>query len=92
MPPRHRSAWTRHASRSAAIQERFRRSVQPHFNSGDPSATIDGLLQFAEAGFSELVVYVGPTDPVRDAETVAEKVLPAIRGAVARPARTQGLP
>lgn len=68
------------------------RSVQPHFNSGDPSATIDELLRYADAGFTELVVYLGPTDPVRDAETVAETVLPAIRGATARPARTQGLP
>jgi len=31
-----------------------------------------------------LVVYLGPTDPVRDAELIAEQVLPAVRRAISR--------
>ena len=57
----------------------IRRSVQPRFDREDPAATIDLMLQFAEAGFTELVVYVGGPDALRDAEVAAERVLPAVR-------------
>ena len=60
----------------------IRRSVQPRFDRDDVAASIDLLLQFAEAGFTELVVYLGAVDPLRDAEMAAERVLPAVRAAI----------
>lgn len=62
----------------------IRRSVQPRFDGSDPAACVEELVRFAEAGFTELVVYLGSKDPVRDAEVVAEHVLPAVRAATRR--------
>jgi len=62
----------------------IRRSIQLPF-SGDPQEFADRLGRYHEAGFSELVVMLSggnmPTaaDPVRVADTVADKVLPALR-------------
>lgn len=57
----------------------IRRSLQPGFDGADPEACVDELLRSAEAGFTELVIYLGPADPVRDAALIAERVLPAVR-------------
>jgi probable F420-dependent oxidoreductase len=63
----------------------IRRSAQISFG-GKPAETVDTVGRYYEAGFTELVVMVGPSgwsagtnDPVAAAETVAEKVLPEIR-------------
>lgn len=56
------------------------RSVQPRFNLADPAAVVDELRAYIEAGFTENVIYIPPSedDPVRAAEIAAERVLPAI--------------
>ena len=63
----------------------IRRSAQISFG-GKSAETIDTAARYYEAGFTELVVMVGPSgwsagtnDPVAAAEIVAEKVLPEIR-------------
>jgi F420-dependent oxidoreductase-like protein len=59
----------------------IRRSVQPRFDPAAPEAVIDQLHAYMEAGFTENIVYVAPgSDPVRAAETIAEKVLPKFTG------------
>jgi alkanesulfonate monooxygenase SsuD/methylene tetrahydromethanopterin reductase-like flavin-dependent oxidoreductase (luciferase family) len=62
----------------------IRRSAQ--FTFSDPAELVDTLGTWHAMGFTELVVMCGPTglsadttDPLRAAEAVAEKVLPAMR-------------
>jgi F420-dependent oxidoreductase-like protein len=59
----------------------IKRSVQPRFDPAEPSAMVDLLHAYLDAGFTENVVYVAPGgDPVRAAEIAAERVLPEIAG------------
>jgi probable F420-dependent oxidoreductase len=69
----------------------IRRSVQLPFGGDDPAELVERLARWHEAGFTELVVmcgasggHAGSSNPVRTAETVAEKVLPELR-ALAQP-------
>jgi F420-dependent oxidoreductase-like protein len=56
----------------------IKRSVQPRLDPADPLAVIDLLLAYYDAGFTENVVYIPPVEnPVRIAEIVADRVLPA---------------
>ena len=65
----------------------IRRSLQLPFGA-EPAEFADQLAAYYEAGFSELVVMLtgggmqGASDPVRVADLVADKVLPALRAAV----------
>lgn len=63
----------------------IRRSVQVAY-AGGAAATAEVLGRYVEAGFSELIVMVGPSgggggpaDPPRAAAEVAERVLPGLR-------------
>jgi F420-dependent oxidoreductase-like protein len=56
----------------------IKRSVQPRLDPADPTAIVDLLHAYDDAGFTENVVYIPPVDdPVRIAEVVADQVLPA---------------
>jgi F420-dependent oxidoreductase-like protein len=57
------------------------RSVQPRLDPTDPTAVIDLLHSYYDAGFTENVVYIPPVEhPVQLAEIVADQVLPALAG------------
>jgi F420-dependent oxidoreductase-like protein len=57
----------------------IKRSVQPRFDAADPAAMVDLLHAYMDAGFTENVVYIPPSDqPVRAAAIAAERVLPEI--------------
>ena len=59
----------------------IKRSVQPRFDAAEPTAMVDQLHAYIEAGFTENIIYVPPGgDPVRAAEIAAERVLPGIVG------------
>jgi alkanesulfonate monooxygenase SsuD/methylene tetrahydromethanopterin reductase-like flavin-dependent oxidoreductase (luciferase family) len=58
----------------------IRWSTQVAFDGSDPDSAIDELQRWADAGFSELVVYCAGDDPVRAATVAAERILPALRG------------
>lgn len=59
----------------------IKRSVQPRFNDMEPSAMVDLLHGYMNAGFTENIVYIAPCDaPARVAEIVAERILPEIKG------------
>ncbi len=57
----------------------IRRSAQLRFEPSEVAAFNEKLAQYADAGFSELVIYLGGEDPVRGAEAAAEHVLPEMR-------------
>jgi alkanesulfonate monooxygenase SsuD/methylene tetrahydromethanopterin reductase-like flavin-dependent oxidoreductase (luciferase family) len=64
----------------------LRRSAQFGYRGGDPSELVETLGRWHGMGFTELIVMCGPTglamgssDPVRDADILATRVLPQIR-------------
>jgi alkanesulfonate monooxygenase SsuD/methylene tetrahydromethanopterin reductase-like flavin-dependent oxidoreductase (luciferase family) len=59
----------------------IRWSGQVECDGMDPEATVAELGRWWEAGFSELILYLRGTDPVRAAEVAAEQILPRLRGA-----------
>jgi F420-dependent oxidoreductase-like protein len=58
----------------------IRRSVQHRFDASDPAAFVEKSRQFIERGFTEIIAQVSGDAPPRQADLLAEKVLPALRG------------
>ena len=56
----------------------IRRSAQLRLDPARPEAGVDDFQRWQEAGFTELVAYVGGTNPVRDAEAAAEALQPLL--------------
>ena len=53
-----------------------KRSVQPRLDPANPTAMIDLLHAYIDAGFSDNIIYVPPgSEPVRAAEIAAERIL-----------------
>jgi len=68
-----------HCSAIGRDPSTIKRSVQPRLDPADPTAVIDLLLAYYDAGFTENVVYIPPVEnPVQIAEIVADQVLPAL--------------
>ena len=57
----------------------IRRSVQHRFDPSDPAAFVDKSRQFIERGFTEIIAQLSGADPPRQADLLAEKVLPELR-------------
>ena len=58
----------------------IRRSVQHRFDASDPAAFVEKSRQFIERGFTEIIAQLSGDNPPRQADLLAEKVLPALRG------------
>jgi F420-dependent oxidoreductase-like protein len=57
----------------------IKRSVQPRLDPTDPTAMIDLLHAYIDAGFTENIIYIPPgTEPVSAAHIAAERILPEI--------------
>jgi len=57
----------------------IKRSVQPRLDPADPTAMIDLLHAYIDAGFTENIIYIPPgTEPVSAAHIAAERILPEI--------------
>jgi len=52
------------------------RSLQLRFDGGDTAPLLADVQRHYEAGFSEIIVYIGGSEPVQAAAAVAERVLP----------------
>jgi F420-dependent oxidoreductase-like protein len=57
----------------------IRRSVQHPFDASDPMAFVERSKQFIERGFTEIIAQLRGADPPRQANLLAEKVLPVLR-------------
>jgi F420-dependent oxidoreductase-like protein len=75
------SVLDRHCADIGRDPAEIKRSVQPRFDARDPTAMVDLLRAYIQAGFTENIVYVPPGgDPVAAAAIAAERVLPEIAG------------
>lgn len=57
----------------------IRRSKQIRYEPGGEAGVLEEAQKYREAGFTEIIIYLGGDDPVRGAELAAEKLLPEIR-------------
>jgi F420-dependent oxidoreductase-like protein len=57
----------------------LRRSVQLRVDAAEPDRSLSQAERFMAAGFREVVLGVGPPDPVAKAELVASQMLPRLR-------------
>ena len=62
--------------------DQIRRSAQLRFDPARPEALVGEFERWHEAGFTELVAYVGGTDPVPAAEAAARALEPVLASRV----------
>jgi hypothetical protein len=54
--------------------------VQHRFDPSDPAAFVEKSRQFIERGFTEIIAQLSGDNPPRQADLLAGKVVPELRG------------